>query len=80
MAMATVTAKPPFRTDSPPTVQPSVTTRLRIGFLVLVTLLLAVSVLGEDAVLRGAVATGLEVARERVFLRSPVRQMQEVAG
>jgi predicted NBD/HSP70 family sugar kinase len=40
----------------------------------------AVSALGEDAVLRGAVATALEVARERVFSRSPVRQVQEVAG
>jgi predicted NBD/HSP70 family sugar kinase len=40
----------------------------------------AVSALGEDAVLRGAVATALEVARERVFSRSPVRQLQEVAG
>ena len=40
----------------------------------------AVSALGEDAVLRGAVATALEVARERVFARSPMRQAQEVAG
>jgi predicted NBD/HSP70 family sugar kinase len=40
----------------------------------------AVSALGEDAVLRGAVATALEVARERVFARSPMRQLQEVAG
>jgi predicted NBD/HSP70 family sugar kinase len=40
----------------------------------------AVSALGEDAVLRGAVTTALEVARERVFARSPLRQAQEVAG
>ncbi|HKV88550.1 MAG TPA: ROK family transcriptional regulator [Candidatus Dormibacteraeota bacterium] len=39
-----------------------------------------VSALGEDAVLRGAIATALEVARERVFARSPARQVQEVAG
>jgi predicted NBD/HSP70 family sugar kinase len=39
----------------------------------------AVSALGEDAVLRGAVATALEVARERVFARSPMRQLQEKA-
>src|SRR4029077_19193623 len=32
-----------------------------------------VSALGEDAVLRGAVATALEVARGRVFARSPSR-------
>ena len=38
-----------------------------------------VSALGEDAVLRGAVATALDVARDRVFTRSPVRQMQEAA-
>jgi predicted NBD/HSP70 family sugar kinase len=38
-----------------------------------------VSALGEDAVLRGAVATALEVARDRVFARSPVRQALEVA-
>jgi predicted NBD/HSP70 family sugar kinase len=36
-----------------------------------------VSALGEDAVLQGAVAIGLEVARERVFHRSPGRQAQE---
>ena len=35
-----------------------------------------VSALGEDVVLRGAVATALEVARERVFARSPGRQAQ----
>ena len=40
----------------------------------------AVSALGDDAVLRGAVATALEVARERVFARSPMRQLQETAG
>ncbi|TAN32420.1 ROK family transcriptional regulator [bacterium] len=40
----------------------------------------AVSALGEDAVLRGAVAIALEVARERVFSRAPGRQVQEVAG
>jgi predicted NBD/HSP70 family sugar kinase len=39
-----------------------------------------VSALGEDAVLRGAVATALEVARERVFARSPGKQVQEAAG
>src|ERR1700730_16288826 len=38
-----------------------------------------VSALGEDAGLRGAVATALDVARDRVFTRSPVRQMQEAA-
>jgi predicted NBD/HSP70 family sugar kinase len=38
-----------------------------------------VSALGDDAVLRGAVATALEVARDRVFSRSPVRQVQEAA-
>src|SRR5438309_2615125 len=36
-----------------------------------------VSALGEDAVLQGAVATALEVAQERVFHRSPGRQVQE---
>jgi predicted NBD/HSP70 family sugar kinase len=36
-----------------------------------------VSALGEDAVLRGAVAVALEVARERVFTRSPIRQLPE---
>ena len=39
----------------------------------------AVSALGEDAVLRGAVTTALEVARERIFARSPMRQFQETA-
>jgi predicted NBD/HSP70 family sugar kinase len=33
----------------------------------------AVSALGDDAVLRGAIATALEVARDRVFARPPVR-------
>jgi predicted NBD/HSP70 family sugar kinase len=37
-----------------------------------------VSALGQDAVLQGAVATALEVARERVFHRTPGRQMQQV--
>lgn len=37
----------------------------------------AVSALGEDAVLRGAVTTALEIARERVFARSPIRQVPE---
>jgi predicted NBD/HSP70 family sugar kinase len=37
----------------------------------------AVSALGDDAVVRGAVAIALEVARDRVFTRSPVRQMAE---
>jgi len=36
----------------------------------------AVSALGEDAVLRGAIATALEVARDRVFARSPMRPAQ----
>jgi predicted NBD/HSP70 family sugar kinase len=40
----------------------------------------AVSALGEDAVLRGAVATALDVARDRVFTRSPVRQLAEAVG
>ena len=40
----------------------------------------AVSALGEDAVLRGAVAIALEVARDRVFTRSPIRQLAEAAG
>jgi predicted NBD/HSP70 family sugar kinase len=35
------------------------------------------SALGEDAVLQGALAIGLEVARERVFHRSPGRQIQQ---
>jgi predicted NBD/HSP70 family sugar kinase len=39
-----------------------------------------VSALGEDAVLRGAVAIALDVARDRVFTRSPVRQAAEAAG
>lgn len=38
-----------------------------------------VSALGEDAVLRGAVATALDVARDRVFSRTPGRQVQEAA-
>jgi predicted NBD/HSP70 family sugar kinase len=38
-----------------------------------------VTALGEDAVLRGAVATALDVARERVFARSPLRQVAEAA-
>lgn len=37
-----------------------------------------VSALGQDAVLQGAVATALEVAREKVFHRSPGRQVQQV--
>lgn len=41
---------------------------------------LAVSTLGDDAVLLGAVAIALEAARERVFSRVPGRQSQEVAG
>jgi len=40
----------------------------------------AVSALGEDAVVRGAVATALDVARDRVFARSPVRHVREAAG
>lgn len=40
----------------------------------------AVSALGEDAVLRGAVTTALEIARERVFSRMPARQVQEAVG
>ncbi len=40
----------------------------------------AVSALGDDAVVRGAVATALEVARDRVFARSPMRPMQEATG
>jgi predicted NBD/HSP70 family sugar kinase len=40
----------------------------------------AVSALGEDAVLRGAVATALEVARDRVFARTPLRHIQEVSA
>jgi predicted NBD/HSP70 family sugar kinase len=38
-----------------------------------------VSALGEDAVLRGAVATALDVARDRVFARSPIRPVAEAA-
>jgi predicted NBD/HSP70 family sugar kinase len=37
-----------------------------------------VSALGQDAVLLGAVATALEVAREKVFHRAPGRQIQQV--
>ena len=37
-----------------------------------------VSALGQDAVLLGAVATALEVAREKVFHRAPGRQLQHV--
>lgn len=40
----------------------------------------AVSALGDDAVLRGAVATALEVARDRVFARTPLRHIQEVSA
>jgi predicted NBD/HSP70 family sugar kinase len=39
----------------------------------------AVSALGEDAVLRGAVATALEIAREHVFARQPNRHAREAA-
>jgi predicted NBD/HSP70 family sugar kinase len=39
----------------------------------------AVSALGEDAVLRGAVATALEIARDHVFARQPARHVQEAA-
>ena len=39
----------------------------------------AVSALGEDAVLRGAVATALEIARDHVFARQPSRHAQEAA-
>ena len=41
---------------------------------------LAVSALGEDAVLQGALAIALEGARERVFSRIPARQLHDVAG
>lgn len=41
---------------------------------------LAASVLGDDAVLQGAVTIALEAARERVFARVPGRQLQEMAG
>lgn len=40
---------------------------------------LAVSALGDDAVLQGAIAIALEAARDRVFAR-PARQLQEMAG
>ena len=40
----------------------------------------AVSALGEDAVVRGAIATALDVARDRVFARSPVRHVREAVG
>jgi predicted NBD/HSP70 family sugar kinase len=40
----------------------------------------AVSALGDDAVVQGAVAIALEAARERVFARQPGRQLQKVAG
>ena len=40
----------------------------------------AVSALGDDAVLQGAVAIALEAARDRVFARVPGRQLQEAAG
>jgi predicted NBD/HSP70 family sugar kinase len=40
----------------------------------------AVSALGDDAVLRGAVATALEVARDRVFARSPMRPAQSATA
>jgi len=40
----------------------------------------AVSALGDDAVLQGAVAIALEAARERVFARIPGRQVHEAAG
>jgi predicted NBD/HSP70 family sugar kinase len=41
---------------------------------------IAASVLGDDAVLQGAVTIALEAARERVFARGPGRQLQEMAG
>ena len=41
---------------------------------------IAVSTLGDDAVLQGAVSIALAAARERVFNRVPGRQLQEVAG
>jgi predicted NBD/HSP70 family sugar kinase len=40
----------------------------------------AVSPLGDDAVLQGAISIALEAARERVFARQPGRQLQQVAG
>src|SRR5207248_8079040 len=39
----------------------------------------AVSALGEDAVLRGAVATALEIARDHVFARQPARHAHKAA-
>jgi predicted NBD/HSP70 family sugar kinase len=39
----------------------------------------AVSALGEDAVLRGAVATALEIARDHVFARQPARHANKAA-
>ncbi len=38
----------------------------------------AISLLGDDAVVRGAIATALDVARNRVFARSPVRPVEAV--
>jgi len=40
---------------------------------------LAISALGDDAVLQGAIAIALEAARDRVFAR-PARQLQQMAG
>jgi predicted NBD/HSP70 family sugar kinase len=40
----------------------------------------AVSALGEDAVVRGAVETALDIARDRVFARSPTRHARAAAG
>lgn len=40
----------------------------------------AASLLGDDAILQGAVTIALEAARERVFARIPGRQLQEMAG
>jgi predicted NBD/HSP70 family sugar kinase len=40
----------------------------------------AVSALGADAVLRGAVATALDIARDHVFARKPAQHAQEAAG
>lgn len=42
--------------------------------------MVAVSALGEDAVVRGAVATALEIARNRVFARPPTREAHAAAG
>jgi len=39
----------------------------------------AVSPLGDDAVLHGAISIALEAARERVFARQPGRQLQQAA-